>query len=271
MRLVIRVAGRPAPQGSKKRGTAGQLRESSPYLPAWRRAVVIGARRALLDAGIRPAELPLFPLGVPVLVERCVFIVTDRQCRGEATDEPIGEPDIDKLLRATLDALGGARKETARVFADDSQVTAINGLRKTRPIPGVPGYEAPGALIIIGQDRGVTGMAAYYIAVQREDEQGSVTIVNLPVTAEQVAMIVPDLLAQALGTEPADDGAGEQAKPKRTRRTKAQIEADKAAAEQASGEPVASAEPSSSAGVAEPVPTVTAGELAPFDPFAPRQ
>ena len=34
--LRVTVAGRPAPQGSKRLGGAGQLREQSAYLPAWR-------------------------------------------------------------------------------------------------------------------------------------------------------------------------------------------------------------------------------------------
>lgn len=149
VRLVIKVEGRPAPQGSKDLGSAGQLLEQSPYLPAWRRAVVIGTRRAYLLAGIPRERLPLFPAGVPVEIERCVFIVRHDQCRAEGTDEPIGKPDIDKLLRATLDALGGAQKESARLFADDSQVASIDGLRKARPLPGIDGYDRPGALIIV--------------------------------------------------------------------------------------------------------------------------
>lgn len=149
MRLIIRVGGRPAPQGSKDLGSAGQLLEQSPYLPAWRQAVKVGTYRAYQAAGIRHERLPLFPRGVPVELERCVFIVRADQCRAAGTDEPTGEPDIDKLLRATLDALGGARKGTARLFADDSQVVAIDGLRKVRPLPGVDGYDRSGALIIV--------------------------------------------------------------------------------------------------------------------------
>ena len=151
MRLVIRVDGRPAPQGSTERGPAGQLLESSPYLPAWRQAVRIATFRAYALAGIAPDRLPLFPRGRPVYFERCVFLVRDDQCRAEGTDEPTGDPDVDKLLRATLDALGGAKnfKRSAKLFADDSQVVAMDGLRKARPLLGVDGYDRPGALIIV--------------------------------------------------------------------------------------------------------------------------
>lgn len=149
MILSIRVIGRPAPQGSKEQGPAGQLLESSPYLPAWRQAVKIGAYEAYKAAGIDPRALPLIPAGRPVLVELCEFIVTDEQCRAADTEEPLGDPDVDKLLRATLDPLGGGKTNTARVFADDSQVWKVRDLSKRRTDPG----ELPGAIIVIS-DKG---------------------------------------------------------------------------------------------------------------------
>lgn len=123
--------------------------EQSPYLPAWRAAVKKAAYEAYKAAGIEPRRLPLFPAGTPVIVERCEFYVGPDQCRAEGTDEPLGAPDIDKLLRATLDPLGGAKSNTARVFADDSQVVKVRELGKSRPDPGMP----TGALIIISDGR----------------------------------------------------------------------------------------------------------------------
>lgn len=146
MRLDITVIGRPAPQGSHGLGSAGQFLDASPYLAAWRRAVKIGAYQAYRQAGLS-ASLPVFPAGTPVTVERCTFYVDREQCRAAGTDEPVGDPDIDKLLRATLDALGGAKKETARLFADDAQVVAIRDLSKTRAMAD------PGALIIVSDGR----------------------------------------------------------------------------------------------------------------------
>lgn len=150
MRLHIEIVGRPAPQGSKKTGGAGQLLESSAYLPAWRAAIRIGAFKAYAAAGISPAALPVFPVDMPVMIERCMFWVTSQQCRADGISLPIGKPDIDKLLRSTLDALGGGRYKTARLYDDDSQIVMINGLAKMRPI----GTQRPGASIIIsdGED-----------------------------------------------------------------------------------------------------------------------
>jgi hypothetical protein len=149
VRLIVYVFGRPAPQGSKDLGGAGQLLEQSAYLPAWRQAVKRGAYEAYKRAGIEPAALPLFPAGTPVVIEQCTFYVTDEQCRAEGTNEPLGPPDVDKLLRATLDPLGGAKSGGARVFADDAQVKKVRELGKERPAPGGP----TGAMIIISDGR----------------------------------------------------------------------------------------------------------------------
>jgi Holliday junction resolvase RusA-like endonuclease len=141
--LTIRVVGRPAPQGSKDLGGAGQLIEKSPYLAAWRQAVKIAAFRTYAAAGIDPRDLPLYPAGAPVVIERLTFHMFASQ--------PTSPPDIDKLLRATLDALGGMadKGKTARLFHDDSQVVEIRQLSKVRRAEG----EAPGAVIIVSDGR----------------------------------------------------------------------------------------------------------------------
>jgi hypothetical protein len=143
--LAIRAFGRPAPQGSKEQGGAGQLLESSIYLPAWRQAVKVAAWRAYQQQGITPAELPLVPRGRAAIIERLHFYVLPEQCRAEGTDEPLGVPDIDKLLRSTLDALGGARQGTGRLYADDSQVQGVRDLWKYRATAEHPA----GAVIIV--------------------------------------------------------------------------------------------------------------------------
>lgn len=150
MRLTIVVTGRPAPQGSKQRGGMGQLLEQSAYLPAWRNAVKQAAYREYRRRGILPEQLPLFRQGTPVIVEQCTFYVGPEQCRAEGTDEPLGAPDVDKLLRGVLDPLGGGRpwSKTARLYADDSQIRDVLKLSKRRPDTGITG-----ALIIISDGR----------------------------------------------------------------------------------------------------------------------
>lgn len=150
MRLHIVVQGRPAPQGSHDLGSAGQFLDNSAYLKAWRAAVKLHTLREYARLGIRPEQLPLFPAGSPVYVEQMIFYVNEDQCRAAGTDEPVGKPDLDKLLRATLDALGGARspRSHARLFADDSQVKRIRDLGKERSPNGLPG-----AYIVISDGR----------------------------------------------------------------------------------------------------------------------
>lgn len=150
MRLSITVAGRPAPQGSHDLGSAGQFLDSSPYLAAWRQAVKIAAFRSYSQVGYPPTALPVFGSGVPVIFERITFYVAPEQCRAAGTDAPIGKPDVDKLLRATLDALGGAHNPQthARLYTDDSQVVEVRNLSKERAPQG-----NPGALIIVTDGR----------------------------------------------------------------------------------------------------------------------
>lgn len=147
MRLHIRVTGRPAPQGSKKLSGAGQVLEQSAYLPAWKAAVKIGCYKAYAAADLSGDQIPLFPRTMPVHIEQLTFLVDTVQCRTDGTDLPLGTPDVDKLLRSTLDALGGGRRETARLFVDDSQVVRISNMSKQRPA-GV----RPGAIIVVSNE-----------------------------------------------------------------------------------------------------------------------
>lgn len=122
-RLVISVTGRPAPQGSKQRGAAGQLLEQSPYLASWRAAVKRDTYRAYRAAGIAPDVLPLLrgPVGIAV---------TFRLDTGQRIDSP---PDIDKLLRATFDALSAAR-----AWEDDGRVVQIERTSKRQTVTDEP-------------------------------------------------------------------------------------------------------------------------------------
>lgn len=143
--MIILVNGRPAPQGSKDVGKYGQVIEQSPYLRAWRAAVREGAFRAYRDLNLPMSALPLFGAG-PVYLHRVTFCLAADQCRTDGTDAPTGTPDLDKLLRATLDALGGALSGTGRLFKDDSQVVSIGNLQKIR------GGASPGAVIVASDE-----------------------------------------------------------------------------------------------------------------------
>jgi Holliday junction resolvase RusA-like endonuclease len=113
--LSVTVPGRPAPQGSKKTGSAGQLLEQSPYLPAWRQAIKRGVYERYKVLGVKPDDLPL--LRGPV-----AFGATFYMPGGQRVDSP---PDLDKLLRAVWDSL-----TAARVWEDDGRVVEVDWLSK---------------------------------------------------------------------------------------------------------------------------------------------
>ena len=112
----------PAPQGSKKyvgsRKTAAgnvipMIVESSPRLPAWRKAVsdaVLEAMRVSGDSGRFEG---------PVKVEAVFYLTRKRTVRRELPTVP---PDVDKLARSLLD---GITAKGEGVWGDDSQVVRL--------------------------------------------------------------------------------------------------------------------------------------------------
>lgn len=136
------VAGVPAPQGSKRplgrRGGFGKviMVESSTKVKPWREDV----RQAFLDRWLRTGERQV--LTGPVVV-KIVFVMPRTKAMGTKPAPPmVQKPDLDKLVRAVLDAL-----KSACVYADDSQVVTVLA-HKRRAEPG----EATGAMIHIEPD-----------------------------------------------------------------------------------------------------------------------
>lgn len=207
--LRIRAFGRPAPQGSHEVGANGHVMHASPYLAAWRQQVKIAVFEAYRAAGLGAADLPLYPSGA-VHVRAMTLIVDDAQCRAAGTDEPVGRPDLDKLLRATIDGLGDAR-----LFVDDAQVLKVYELSKTRSSPGMP----PGALIIVSNrppTQGESMTKRYELALMEIDESGErkdILVVNgnrqavaamLPhISTELDAPAAPDVAEEPAGAESA--------------------------------------------------------------------
>jgi Holliday junction resolvase RusA-like endonuclease len=136
------VYGKPEPQGSVKafvptyksgqpvRRDGGQivvnLTSDNPALKKWRKGAQQEAGEAMQSYGesVRPARE-----GAPVRVEATFYLQRPKSHYGtgrnanvvkaSAPAYPVGRPDVDKLLRALLDAL------TNTVVADDSQVVEV--------------------------------------------------------------------------------------------------------------------------------------------------
>ena len=106
--IAFPVRGIPAPQGSKRHVGGGILIESSKKVAPWRDAVRLAAVEEM--NGVTPFDGPLelrvtFTLVRPATVKRAM---------------PHVRPDLDKLVRSTMDAL-----TDAGVWGDDCQVVRI--------------------------------------------------------------------------------------------------------------------------------------------------
>ena len=123
--ITVRVAGRPAPQGSKHLGEHGQMREASPYVPAWRAAVKRAVYERYRELGVSPDALPLLRGPVGVVIEFRM------PTRGRRVDTA---PDLDKLERATWDAL-----TQSRVWEDDGRVVYSHATKRAASSEHVAG------------------------------------------------------------------------------------------------------------------------------------
>lgn len=115
--LMFDVVGLPAPQGSKRHVGNGVMVESSKKVQPWRDAVAWATREAIAAGG------PTFQSG-PVAITVSFRLPMPRSRRRVDRDRgwrwADKRPDLDKLLRSTLDGLtaGGA-------FGDDCQVVRV--------------------------------------------------------------------------------------------------------------------------------------------------
>ncbi len=145
--LTITVHGLPAPQGSKRplinkySGTV-QLVESSKKVKPWREAVKWAARTGVVNRIDGPVDVDI------------VFTLPRPKSAPKSRKYPDRKPDIDKLVRSTLDAL-----KDAGAFEDDSRVVC---LLAAKVFPGThpDALDVPGAVIRISEAKGLKMGAA---------------------------------------------------------------------------------------------------------------
>lgn len=113
--ITFTVEGTPRPQGSKRHVGNGIMVESSKHVANWRSWVRLKASEAC--QGQMPIVGPV-RVNVEFSFDRPKAHSTSKGLRSTAPVFKSSKPDIDKLLRAVLDAL------TAICFVDDSQVVA---------------------------------------------------------------------------------------------------------------------------------------------------
>lgn len=125
--LHFTVHGVPAPQGSKRHVGNGVMVESSKAVKPWREAVKWAALRALeFDTGSG-----LYPIDAPVRLTLEFRLPAPKSAsRAKLALGPCRKPDIDKLLRSTLDAI-----TDAGLIVDDARVVEVV-MRKVYGQPG---------------------------------------------------------------------------------------------------------------------------------------
>jgi len=138
--LAIVVYGRPAPQGSKsakgrRKNGSTILVESSPHLPSWREAV-----RSEAVAKFDPVRDVIGQFAGPTAA-RMVFTMPV-PARARSGDRPAVEPDLDKLVRGTCDALADAG-----VIANDKLIVEFDRVAKVYPCWDPESLDRPGAVI----------------------------------------------------------------------------------------------------------------------------
>lgn len=121
--MTISVTGLPAPQGSKRHVGRGIMIESSKAVAPWREDVRAAALESANAHKWQPADTPTAVTILFYLPRPKGHYGTGRNAgvlRPSAPTFPAVMPDVDKLARATLDAL-----TSAAVIPDDSRIVSL--------------------------------------------------------------------------------------------------------------------------------------------------
>ena len=141
--LTVIVHHLPAPQGSKRHVGGGRMIESSQQVAGYRDAVAAAALAA--RDGAPTLEGPLTLTVTFTLPRPDGHYGTGRNAGRllpSAPTHPSIHPDLDKLLRATLDALD----EDTKTIRNDSRIVEIT-TRKVYPGGHLDALDTPGAII----------------------------------------------------------------------------------------------------------------------------
>lgn len=121
--LDVWIAGVPAPQGSKRHVGGGRLVESSKAVGPWRTLVAWHLAQHHLGA----------PVDGPLTVRLGFVMPRPAATPKRSTPPAVRRPDLDKLVRAVLDAA------TAVVWRDDSQVVELAASKRLAELDEQPG------------------------------------------------------------------------------------------------------------------------------------
>lgn len=132
-----KVAGIPAPQGSKRHVGMGRMIESCKALKPWREQIIADTQSNNkvpkgLDEAVAISLVFLFP-------RPKAHFNSKGALKPSAPDHKTTKPDIDKLARAVLDSL-----TLAGVFKDDALVYSLSAQKRF-----CIGEEPPGVMITL--------------------------------------------------------------------------------------------------------------------------
>lgn len=130
------VPGTAAPQGSKRHVGKGVMVESSKQVQPWRESI----RWALLT--LPHQQRDAWPINAPVCVWLDFIMPRPASTPKKRTPPAVKKPDLDKLARAALDAIG-----SAGVYRDDSHVIQLHCTKRLAQLD-----ETPGLTITIEED-----------------------------------------------------------------------------------------------------------------------
>lgn len=162
--MRFRVVGAPAPQGSHRafvRGGRAIVTDDSASTRPWRSDVRAAALEAMGDAP--PPDGPV-SVDVTFLFARPrAHLRADGTVRPSAPAAKVTRPDLDKLLRSTMDALTGI------AWRDDAQVVSIAA---AKAFVNRPDRERPGAIVAVDPlpARPVTGVSTRYLDGLTDEE-----------------------------------------------------------------------------------------------------
>lgn len=115
--FAFEVVGTPAPQGSKRHVGNGVMVESSKAVRPWRDSVAAEAMAARTASGHQTYD---GPVAVDLVFRVKMPASRPKLVRAVGVAWRTTRPDLDKLIRSTLDALGAAG-----VYSDDAKVAQI--------------------------------------------------------------------------------------------------------------------------------------------------
>ena len=120
--ILLHIYGEPAPQGSKRHVGNGRMIESSQKVAPWRDAIVAEVKRRKLHTA---------QMNEPMAVDVCFFrprpkshFTAAGEVKASAPDFPATIPDLDKLVRSTLDAL-----TISGLITDDARIVELRAFK----------------------------------------------------------------------------------------------------------------------------------------------